>query len=296
MATLYVTEQGAHLRLEQGRLLVQIDGATRTAVRLNELARVMLFGGIGVSSGALTACLDEGIDLVFLTLNGELRGRLVGTDSGDIERRLAHYEAWRDESRRLTIARAMVDAKLRNSLRLVSRCQAKPICALDAACQELRQARRRAKAADDLDALRGHEGHAARIYFGARRHMVRGELVFPGRARRPPPDPVNALLSLGYSLVGAELIGALTAVGLDPHLGFLHAPDFGRPSLAQDLLEEFRAGAVDRLVLKLVNRRTLRPEHFEEREEGGVGLTKPGWRRCSEPVLSLSKGRVRTAP
>ncbi len=192
MATLYVTEQGAHLRLEQGRLLVQIDGATRTAVRLNELARVMLFGGIGVSSGALTACLDEGIDLVFLTLNGELRGRLVGT-----KRR---HRAPAPHTRPARVAAAdhrpgMVDAKPPQQPAPGLPLPGEPICALDAACQDCAGAAA-AKAATTSTRCAARSTPPELLRRATPHGAGRAGLSWPRPAAAP--DPVN-LAQLGYS-------------------------------------------------------------------------------------------------
>jgi CRISPR-associated protein Cas1 len=130
-----------------------------------------------------------------------------------------------------------------------------------------------------LDTLRGVEGSAAAAYFEAFATMVPRELGFPGRQRRPPKDPVNALLSFGYVLVGNELQSLLDGIGFDPYIGFFHRLDYGRPSLALDLVEEFRPALVDRLTLSLLNRKILDRHHFEPTPEGGLYLDREGKRR-----------------
>src|SRR5262249_50396885 len=135
--------------------------------------------------------------------------------------------------------------------------------------EELERLRDAIPTAESLETLRGLEGAAARNYFAGFALACRTELQFEGRRRRPPTDPVNALLSFGYTLVGAELTNLLDAMGYDPYIGFYHQLDYGRPSLALDLLEEFRVPAVDRLVLNLVNLRTLQASDFSADEESG---------------------------
>ncbi len=160
---------------------------------------------------------------------------------------------------------------------------------VDAGLQQVAQA-------DSLASLRGLEGSAARAYFGLLRQAMAGELAasFTKRARRPPPDPINALLGLGYTLLTEAMMTALEVVGLDPYIGFFHADAYGRPALALDLIEEFRAPIVDSLALTLVNKRLLGPEDFEESDQpdaeppasrkadspaaAGVYLNPHGWR------------------
>ena len=153
--------------------------------------------------------------------------------------------------------------------------------ALRPAADELETLADRAAAAESCEALLGLEGTGARGYFAALGTAFRAELTFAGRQQRPAPDPVNALLSLGYVLLGNQLAGLLEARGLDPAVGFVHAPRAGRPSLALDLLEEFRPAVVDRFVLRLCNLRIVRPEQFEPDPEraGGVRLTRDGLKR-----------------
>ncbi len=144
----------------------------------------------------------------------------------------------------------------------------------------MRRLRERAAAAPDCETLLGIEGEGAGRYFSTLVHAFSGEIRFAARRRRPPPDPANALLSLGYVLLANRIAGLLEARGLDPYLGFLHRPRSGRPALALDMMEEFRHPVVDRFVLRLCNRRQVRPACFEtDLRTCGVRLTKSGLRR-----------------
>jgi CRISPR-associated protein Cas1 len=166
---------------------------------------------------------------------------------------------------------------VRNARRVVQRHhQNHPSASLQEVVDRLQAVRGRVLRAPNLDSLRGIEGDAAHIYFEALAEMVRGDIAFHGRSRRPPRDPVNAALSFGYSLLTTEVEGALHAEGLDPAIGFLHGYHYNRPSLALDIVEEFRQPLVDRTVLAMVNRRELRPEHFIGNPAAGVFLAESG--------------------
>ncbi|MCC7495843.1 MAG: CRISPR-associated endonuclease Cas1 [Fimbriimonadaceae bacterium] len=280
MRSLYITEPTAQLGLDHGRLQVRVEQTVRREVPLRDLERVVLFGYASPTRAALGALLEQGTQLCLLSPQGRLIGRWVGLEAADVELRLAQYQATLDPARSLALARPLLVAKLRNSLRLLGRhLSDHPDPLLQPRRQRLRDALRAARQAPDLDRLRGQEGRGAAAWFAAFGRLCRGSLTFQRRRRHPPPDPVNALLSLGYSLVSSELTGALAALGLDPFLGFLHRPHRGRLSLALDLLEEFRTPVADRLTLHLVNHRRLGPRDFIPAPTGGVQLTAPALKR-----------------
>lgn len=280
MAPLYVVEQGAVVQKEGERVVVRKDGQLLLSVPVFKLESVVVFGGVQITTQAMALLLANGIEVSFMSVDGRLKGRLLPAESRNVLLRLQQYERYHDGSFRLRVAREIVRGKLHNARALVLRYMRNhPEAQLEEQVGAVEEAMAQAQEAGDLDSLRGIEGKEAAAYFRAFGQMVRGELTFSGRSRRPARDPVNALLSLGYSLLTRELFGAVAARGLDPYLGFYHDVRYGRPALALDLVEEFRAPIVDRLVLALVNRRVFRPEDFEEGEEGGVLLSKEGFRR-----------------
>ncbi len=175
----------------------------------------------------------------------------------------------------------MVDAKVSNALALVSEFRKNhPDADLQPSIDSLRAAVSGIPTAADQETLLGVEGNAASVYWQAFGVMCRGEMAFERRAKRPPTDPVNSLLSFGYSIVFTRIQSLLDAVGLDPYIGFFHQPHYGRPSLAADLLEEFRSPLVDRFTLSLINKRVLNPNDFEPHEEtGGVRMTRDGMKK-----------------
>ncbi len=276
MSTLYVVEAGARLEREYQRLLVTLNDEVILRAPIGSVSRVVLVGRAGATTPALHALLEANIPLLFISRGGKLLGHLSPPLPGNLPLRRAQYRRDTDAAFCFGLARHIVAGKLRNQRALAGRLirrrgfDPQPAAELSAAIG-------RVEAADDADTLRGIEGQAAKVYFGLYRAAFDPAWRFVNRNRRPPRDPVNAVLSLGYSLLTHNLMTALEVVGLDPYLGYFHTETYNRPALALDLVEEFRAPVVDSLTLRLINRRILRPEHFEPDEEtGGVALTEKG--------------------
>jgi len=286
MATLYVTEPGAVVRRIARSIVVTVDdretGSGRVElaeVEPHRLDLVMLFGRTHITSEATRFCLREGIDVAWLTRGGRLLGRVVSQLSRSGGTRLSQYRRMDDETSRLVFAREVVTAKIANSAAVLRGVQSnrRGDKALATAISSVDRASAGVGGAEDFPSLLGLEGTAARHYFAGLARSFVSDIKFSGRARRPPPDPANSLLSLGYVILGNLIGGHLEARGLDPSLGFYHELRPGRPSLALDLVEELRAPVIDRLVLRLCNLRIIRPEMFTpDKQDGGVRLTRPG--------------------
>jgi CRISPR-associated protein Cas1 len=186
-----------------------------------------------------------------------------------------------DEAFKLKLSRQIVAAKIANCLQLIrSFSYNHPELEIGQYQKRLQEYLNKVAQADRTDQLLGFEGGAAKDYFEAFGRMVLGEFDFPGRKKRPPTDPVNALLSFSYTMVFNEISSLLDGLGFDPYLGYLHKPDYGRASLASDLIEEFRAPVADRLTLNLVNNRILQPDDFHLNPKGGgVYLNKDAMKR-----------------
>jgi len=279
MATLYVTEPGARIEKEYRRLIVTKDDDVLLSVPLARVSEVVLVGNVGATTSALLTLLDAGVPLSFVTRTGALRGRLVSPSPKNLPLRHAQYDRARDPAFCLAVSKAIVDGKLRNSRALAYRLRrTHPQVAADL-LEHIEQAIAKVQDADDLDTLRGIEGSAARAYFEVLRGALRPEMTFEKRTRRPPRDPVNALLSLGYTLLTQNMMTACEIVGLDPYDGFFHADKYGRPALALDLVEEFRGPVVDSVVQLVINKRIVGPEDFEAGQEGGIYLSERGLRK-----------------
>lgn len=292
MPALYVTEPGAVVRIAGDSLLVTLeadpDGTgplperrkTLLETEPHRLELIALVGRTHITGPAIELAVDQGISVAWFSWHGRLLGRLVPAGARQADLRLRQYAESQDADVRLRRARETIAAKLENGIRLLEELRAndaaRPV--LGEALAALRDQRATIQQAGGPEALLGYEGLAARAYFQGLGGGFRQEITFAGRQRRPPPDPANALLSFGYTLLTQRLAGWIEARGLDPDLGYFHAVRPGRPSLALDLLEEFRTPVVDRLVLRVCNLRILRPEHFQAdpEEPGGVQLTRPG--------------------
>ena len=294
--TLFVQTQGSYLRLKNGTLTVQAEETTKLRVPLHHLGGLVLFGNVLISPFLLAQCSEDGRSVVWCSREGKFQGRLQSPVSGNVLLRRAQHEAFQDPERALHLSRRFVGGKLRNAQTVLQRgAREDPIngTALSGAADQIHLARKQLKEARSIETVRGIEGNAAAVYFNVFPSMLRVEdLEFNGRSKRPPRDPVNAALSFVYMLLNSICVSALESVGLDPQVGFLHVLRSGRPALALDLVEEFRTWIADRLVITLINRRQLRPEHFELRPGGAVNLNDAGRRIVLEAFQQKKQEKV----
>lgn len=284
--TLYVTTEGASVRKDGENAVVFIEGEERSRVPLHMLSAVVVFGAVSVSPAFLGAAARGRIAVSLLDRVGRFEARVEGPVSGNVLLRRAQYAA---SDQATDIVRSIVLGKVANQRQVLMRAlrdhgagAQEAHTALQGVIDRLAMILRRADKADEtVDALRGSEGEAAALYFSVFNHMIRHPeptFSFKTRSRRPPLDPVNALLSLFYTLLTHDCRSAAESVGLDPQVGFLHRDRPGRPSLALDLVEELRPVLADRLVLSLINRKQLKEGDFLTAEGGAVGLTDAGRR------------------
>lgn len=268
---LYIDTPGASLGKRGDSIRIRRPGEMfDLQVPLTQVDQVVLVGNVQISSQLLRVLLARGVPVVYLTGRGRFSGITLPETNRNLPLRLAQFRAYDRPEQRLALARGIVAGKLHNQRLLLRRHLASAPDAEDAlrtALHELRHLRAQVADAPDLETLRGLEGIASRKYFAALGRLF--PEPFERRNRRPPRDPVNATLSFLYTLLLKDLVHLVFVVGLDPYLGFLHSPHFGRPALALDLMEEFRPIVADALALSLWKRGQLKPEHFT-REFGGV--------------------------
>ncbi|MBM4273106.1 MAG: CRISPR-associated endonuclease Cas1 [Deltaproteobacteria bacterium] len=273
MAFLYLTEQGAVLAKTGERLTVTKDDQTLLDIPVSDLDGVLVFGHVHLTTPALQLCLSHEVELALFTRRGRLLGQLTSPFPKNIELRQAQYRRAADAAFTLSLSQTLIAAKLGNALEFLREfAHNHPDTDLAQETAQVSAARDQAAQAPDPARLLGLEGAGARAYFAGFAKMLRHSFSFTGRARHPAPDPVNALLSLGYTLVYNELSSLLDGMGFDPYLGFYHQPRFGHATLASDLLEEFRVPLVDRLTLYLVNNRIVQEPDFYTHTSGGVYL------------------------
>lgn len=299
--TLYLTTTGTYVARDHLTLQVEApvfaeglppeqqirDNATgfRTlAVPIHHLESICIFGVSTITPSALRLCWDSGVAVNFLGPFGDLQARMTGVADTSVALRRTQFRTADDVAKCVSIARQLIAGKIQNSRNSLLRAQRETDVEeerdrLSAVTDALGEQVRALPTFTDLDSLRGAEGMAAHLYFGVfscTLKQQREDFSLRNRNRRPPRDRINCLLSFLYALVRHDCIAGLTAIGLDPFVGFLHADRSNRPSLALDLMEEFRPWLADRLAITLVNRQQLRPGDFVQREGGAVEFTDAG--------------------
>jgi CRISPR-associated protein Cas1 len=290
MRTLYVADHAARLRIRRGNVVVE-RSAESTRFPIETLEAVVLTGRAEVSNDALGELVQRGVRVSALSKSGRLRFWVGGPTTGNVLLRLAQFRIAADVQSSLAVARWLVAGKLQNCRRMMRRWACDAASSLDGRVieQEITGVEDRLVAlvtARDGDTVRGIEGDGSRRYFKAMAVHLRTSdhvLSFPRRSRRPPRDPVNALLSFTYGLVLAEVIGGIEAVGLDPQVGFLHGLRPGRPSLGLDLMEEMRPSIADRFAVAALRRGQISFDDFEARYGQAVFLSDGGRKK----VLAL---------
>lgn len=276
--TLYVTTDGAYLARQRETVLVRVEHETRLQIPIHVLDGIIAFGHVSASPGLMELCGDKGVALSFFSTTGRFMARVEGPVSGNVLLRRTQFRAADNPDRTSALARSFLIGKIANArsvLRRSIRDRAdEDFPDIQFASIRIARLLRRLQAIHPLEELRGIEGEAARLYFSVFDQLIiRDEgFTFEGRSKRPPLDKVNAMLSFVYSLLAHDAASALEGVGLDPAVGFLHRDRPGRPSLALDLLEEFRPTLGDRLVLTLINRGQVHPEGFKIGETGAVWM------------------------
>jgi CRISPR-associated protein Cas1 len=265
---LYLLEQGSRLSREGRRLVVSKEGAALAQVATVQVSQVLVFGNIQLTTPALHLLLAEAIDVILLTQAGNFLGRIVGAESGKGALRVAQITASRRADAALHLAQQIVHAKIHNArIFLMRYARRKASTALDAAVEAMTPLLERTHRTMTLNSLMGVEGQATAIYFGVWKELLHAPWRFTRRIRRPPTDPVNVLLSFGYTILSQNMLSAIYTAGLDPYVGFLHQLDYNRPSLAQDLIEEFRAIIVDSVALRCLNNQIVTPDDFVPGDE-----------------------------
>ena len=280
--TLFVTIQGAYLSKEGETVAVKVNRKTLAQFPVHTLDGIVCFGQVSCSPFLMGFCAERDVSISFLTEYGRYLAKVQGPVSGNVLLRREQYRRADESDRSSDIARSLIIGKISNSRTILQRAIRDHSDRLDGDAVQ--------KAADELaallkslrdsrmsmDSIRGIEGRAGHVYFSVFDHLItaqKTDFVFNGRSRRPPLDPVNALLSFFYTLLCHDVASALESVGLDPAVGFFHKDRPGRPSLALDLMEELRPVIVDRLILSLINRCQVTSKGFTISEAGAVRMS-----------------------
>ena len=258
MPVLYLLEQGSSLHKDGEVFTVVKDDTVLKKIHAIEVEQIIVFGNVTLTTPVINYVLEKGIDCVFCNSYGKFHGRLISNESKFGLLRLKQMETVLDTDRKLEVAKKIVEGKLRNQRTIILRYRRKennPV--LEATLKTLEDSLRNIEVCDNNASLLGEEGAASAAYYRSFKNILNQELGFTARVRRPPTDPVNSLLSFGYTLLVYNIQAAVSIVGLDLYLGFLHATEQSRPNLALDLMEEFRPIIVDSMVLWLINTQVM---------------------------------------
>lgn len=296
--TLFVLTPGAYVAKEGRNLLVRVNGEERIRVPVHGLSSVVCFGHTMVSPAAMEIGASAGVLISFFSRTGRFLARVEGAGRGSLLLRRAQLRATEDAEAIVRVARSVVVGKISNCRQVLLR-RAREAAddeaerALGTAADHMSRLLPSALRASGIDEIRGYEGEAAATYFSVlERCLAVDGFSFSRRTRRPPRDPINALLSFAYAILANDCVAALAGVGLDPDAGFLHRDRPGRPSLALDLMEELRPALADRLVVALVNRRQVRPGDFVEHPTGGVSMSDAARRKFLEAYQARKQEEV----
>lgn len=282
--TLFVLTEDSYLSLDGENVVILREDETLGRFPLHTLEGIISFGYKGASPALMGSCVERNVSLCFMKPSGRFFARACGKSSGNVLLRKKQYRVSDDEGESATIARAMIAGKIYNARWVLERATRDHALRIDVERMKSVSAGLKDSAVEaaqclELASLRGIEGEAASRYFSVFNELIlqnKEYFSFKGRTRRPPTDPVNALLSFVYSILANDCAAALESVGLDAYSGFLHRERPGRVSLALDLMEELRPVFADRFVISCINNRTIKPEHFEVRETGAVLLNDQG--------------------
>ena len=260
---IYIQTQGARLVREGRHLLVKKGEDTYHTLFVEKLRQVVLFGNVEITPPARAQLLRHGVDTIFCTRDGRYLGRFATPEPKNVMLRKRQFTLLDDQTFGLDLCRQIVTGKLLNMITLLMRInRTRKRDEPRRAAKEIRALLDSLAAAESVDSVRGYEGRGSAIYFGAFRWGLQQDHGFCRRVRRPPTDPVNAVLSLLYTFLFNRVYAAIRQANLDPHPAFLHVPDYGRHSLVMDLMEEFRVIIVDTLTLSLFNLKILQQEDF----------------------------------
>lgn len=276
MSYLFVNERGANINYQENYVVVTYHDGMLRKIPVESLDAIYLFSYVQVTSKCVVECLKRGIPLSYFSKGGSYFGRLQSTNHVNVQRQ-RKQAALADTEFALQLAKKIISGKIHNQevvLRRYSRSEQKNTYSI---ALGMRQSLQKIEGCKSISEIMGYEGNAARLYFDGLSQLVHPEFAFKGRSRRPPKDEFNSMLSFGYSLLMNEIYGKLENKGLNPYFGFIHSDRENHPTLASDLMEEWRATLIDSLVMSLVNGHEIHLEHFtNDLDAPGFYLTREG--------------------
>lgn len=276
MSYLYITDNGSVITLEQNRIVVDCKAGNKRSIPIETLESIAIFGKVQITTQAAIACMKKGITVTYYSKGGTYFGRLQSTSHTNAQRQRQQDRLGSTEFA-IELSKRLIDAKIHNQIVVLRRYARTTGADVKDEINAMKVIKERLARSTTTEEIMGCEGFAARNYFSALSKMVESEFSFKGRSKRPPKDAFNSMLSLGYTILLYEIYGRIESKGLNPYFGFLHKDREQHPTLASDLMEEWRTVIVDSMVMSLVNGHEIFPKHFElDEDTPGVYLTKEG--------------------
>lgn len=294
MSYLYVNEQGARIGVAGGYITVQMKDDLLRKIPSETLENISLFGNISITTQAMQRCLKLGITLNFFSANGRYYGHLTPTARCRITRLRKQFAATGNPDFAEKLSREILGAKIHNQKVVLKRYVTKPTSSILEAVKQIENAERKLCSCQTLDEMKGYEGIAARYYFAALSEIIEPDFRFSGRNRMPPRDPFNSMLSFGYTLLMHEFYGLIEGHGLNAYAGFLHQDRENHPTLASDLMEEWRAVIVDSVVMSLIQGHEVSIDEFQaDYETGGILLMDKSFRTFVRKYEKKMRSEIR---
>ncbi len=276
MTNLYINESNATISVSDNYITVVYKDGMFKQIPIETLESINIFGKAHITTPCVVQCLKKGINILYYSKGGVYFGRLGSTEHVNVERQRKQCQIYRTEFA-LALACKIISAKIHNQRIVMKRYERTSDVNLDEEDKMLKILEGKAMKSSSVEQLMGNEGIAAKYYFQGLAKVVDDEFSFNGRNRRPPRDPFNSMMSLGYSMLMNEIYGKIVSRGLNPYFGFMHADREKHPTLASDLMEEWRAVIVDAMVMSLVNGNEIHTTHFENGlDDPGIYLTGDG--------------------
>lgn len=276
MSYLFVNENGASISYQENYVVVRYHDESIKKIPVESLEAIYLFTNVQITSQCVAQCLTRGIPLSYFSKGGAYFGRLQSTNHVNVQRQ-RKQAALAETNFSLELSKRIIRGKIHNQEIVLKRYARSTQKNIDDIIRGMRQSLNKIETCKNINEIMGYEGNAARLYFDGLSQMVHEEFAFKGRSKRPPKDEFNSMLSLGYSLLMNEIYGRLENKGLNPYFGFMHSDKEKHPTLASDVMEEWRATIVDSVVMSLVNGNEIHKENFvNDIDEPGYYLTKEG--------------------
>jgi len=278
MSQLYVNEPSAQVGVRDGRIEIKYSDGMNKSLPIESIDGISLFGPVSISTHCIRECIERGIDVQYYSTTGKYFGRLGSTSHVNVARQRMQARLGDNESFRLALAKRIIRAKIHNQTVVLRRYTRSSDTIVDQEITAMKNYEAKIEGCQKIDELMGYEGIAARSYYDALSTLVVPEFRFTGRSRQPPLDAFNSMLSLGYTILMYAVYGALENRGLNPYFGFLHSDADKHPTLASDMMEEWRAVIVDSVVMSMVNGHEIKSENFYSvPDEPGIYLDKTGF-------------------